>query len=380
MSTPIDDVVESLRTLESPSAPIVSVYLNLFPERVEKRSLLPRIRYLMRPLEELAESGELDHHAGQQLHTDIHRVFELSDGLTMVLDAAAGIFVSSAIGLEKEIILPSRVWDVAVAGPRPYLRPLEAVLDEYRQVATVVIDSRMAEIFVDHMGETLAHEIIEAEVLRKSNLAGWYGLDEYRHRQHAEEERHRLFRQVAERLRVLAHRPGIDLVFVGGQRETTMAFLPFLDERLQAICQTFVTDIHTLTPAVLRKTVADLEADYERGEEARMVEEVYALAAEGDMAVMGTDRVLMAANRHAVSQLLINDGVRAEGSYCPSCGALSGSIGMCGVCGAQTIWLEDVFEALVRLVIEAGGSVEHVMAETELAQDQVAARLRFVPW
>jgi hypothetical protein len=30
-------------------------------------------------------------------------------------------------------------------------------------------------------------------------------------------------------------------------------------------------------------------------------------------------------------------------------------------------------------VIEAGGSVEHVMTETRLAEDLVAARLRFVP-
>jgi hypothetical protein len=380
VSTPIDDAVEDLRGIDSPSAPVVSVYLNLFPERLEKRSLLPRMRDLMHPLEALAQSGELDHDASQGLHADIQRVFELSDGLAMILDPAAAVFVSGAIGLERQIILPSRIWDVAVAGPRPYLRPLEAVLDEYRRVATVVIDARLAEIFVNHMGETLAHEIIEAEELRKSNLAGWHGLEEYRHRQHAEEERHRLFRQVAERLRVLARRPGIDLIFIGGQRETTLALLPFLDHRLQDISQTFVTDVNTLTPAVLRKTVADLEQDYERGEEAGMVEEVYAMAAEGDMAVVGLDRVLMAANRHAIGQLFIHDGVWSEGSSCPSCGALSPPVDRCTTCGAPTEKVGDVFEALVAAVVEAGGSVEHVMAETELARDLVAGRLRFGLW
>lgn len=380
MATPFDDVVESLRTIESPSAPIVSVYMNLYPERVEKRSLLPRLRDLMHPLEDLADSGELDHDATHQLHADIQRVFELSDGLTMILDAAVAVFVCGAIGLEKQIVLPGRVWDLAVAGPQPYLRPLESVLDAYRRVATIVLDSRMAEIFVDHVGENLAHEVLEAEVVRKSNLAGWHGLDEYRHRQHAEEERNRLFREAAEKLRILARRPGVDLVFIGGQREVTAAFLPFLDERLRGVSQTFVTDIHTLTPAVLRKTVSDLEAEFERGEEVRMVEEVYALAADGDLAVIGLDGVLPAANRHAVAQLLIHDGVWADGSSCPSCGALSPLADTCPVCGGRTEPAGDMFEALARSVIEAGGTVEHVMAETELAQDRVAARLRFVPW
>jgi hypothetical protein len=86
VSTPIDDAVEDLRGIDSPSASVVSVYLNLFPERLEKRSLLPRMRDLMHPLEALAQSGELDHDASQGLHADIQRVFELSDGLAMILD------------------------------------------------------------------------------------------------------------------------------------------------------------------------------------------------------------------------------------------------------------------------------------------------------
>jgi hypothetical protein len=63
---------------------------------------------------------------------------------------------------------------------------------------------------------------------------------------------------------------------------------------------------------------------------------------------------------------------------CPNCGALWLRSGSCLECGLQTVSVADVLEPLSRSVIDAGGSVEHVMAPTSLAADLVAARLRFV--
>jgi peptide subunit release factor 1 (eRF1) len=111
-----------------------------------------------------------------------------------------------------------------------------------------------------------------------------------------------------------------------------------------------------------------------------MVEETYKKSAAGDLAVIGVDRVVEAANRHAVSQLLVHDGAMMPGAVCPTCAALSHPQTTCGRCGAETKPVPDLIEALTRAVIEATGQVEHVMAKTPLESDLVAAQLRFAIW
>jgi peptide chain release factor subunit 1 len=273
--------------------------------------------------------------------------------------------------------MPRRIWDCALAGPQPYLRPIQAVLDEYRKVAAVVLDARGAEIVTFHMGEVLDRQVVEAEELRKSNLSGWYGLEERRHRQHAEEARNHMFREVAGRLDRLRRNSGVDLVLVGGQEEVTNALLSFLDERVRSITDTFVIDLNTLTPALLASRVSEIEEAFERAEETRQVEEAYAAVSAGDLAVVGIGPVLGAVNRHAVARLLLHDGASLEGSICRSCGVLSLPVKMCLECGGEVVHLPDLLEALSRSVVDTGGSVEHVMAPTRLAEDLVAARLRF---
>ena len=273
--------------------------------------------------------------------------------------------------------MPRGVWDCAMIGPTPYLRPMRALLDQYRTVVSVVLDARTADISVSYMDEALHHKVIKAEELRKSNLAGWYALEEYRHRRHAEEVRHHLFKEIAERLSRLRRDLHIELVFVGGQTEVTAALLPFLDPKIRAMTETFVIDLHTLTPAVLATRIRELEERYERREELRMVDEVYALSDAGDLGAIGVDRVLRAANRNAIAHVLVHDGAVIEGSLCLLCGGLSPRVEECRECGEQTEDIPDLFEALIRAVIDAGGAVEHVMAPTRLAEDLVAARLRY---
>jgi hypothetical protein len=366
--------------LESPSLPVLSVYLDLSPERIERRSINPRLRHLLDPIRKLAASGELNHHSSMSLRAGANRVLEMAPRFEKLLGSGVAVFLCEGLGLEEQLTLPRGVWDCAVAGPTLYLRPLRALLDQFRNVAAVVLDSRSAEIVLYYIGEELHREVIEVEELRKSNLAGWYALEEYRNRLHAEEVRHHLFRDVAERLRRLSRDFGVELVFAGGQSEVTQALLPFLDPKVRAMTETFVIDLHTLTPAVLATRIAQLEEIYERREESGMVDEVYALFEAGDLAAVGVERVLRAANRHAIADLFVHDGAGMEGSLCPFCGALSPRTEACPQCGKETKDIPDLLEALTRAVVDASGTVEHVMAPTRLAEDLVAARLRFVSW
>jgi hypothetical protein len=376
----LEEALDRLSRIESPTASILSVYLALHPERTEWASIRPRLRNLMHPVERLAESGDLDHDSSMALRVAAGQVLAMAGTLERLPYPGVAVFICNELGLRERLTMPRRVWDCAVVGPAPYLRPLQAVLDESWRIAVVVLDSRRAQIFSYHMGEILDRQIIEAEELRKANLSGWYGLEEFRHRQHGEEVRNRLFREVAWRVARMRREGHIDLVLVGGHHDATQALLQCLEPRVREITETFVTDLHTLTPAALAKSVNQLEESYERREESREVDEIYSLAGDGELGAIGVDRVFEAASHHAISRLLVHDGASMEGSVCTRCGALSRPTRTCPRCRAETRPSPDGFEALSRAVIEAGGSIEHVMTETRLANDLVAARLRFTPW
>lgn len=380
MANGLKEAMDKLSKIESPSAPILSVYLGLHPDQAEWQSILPRLRNLMDPVKKLGASGDLDHSSAMALRSAAQEVLTMAGALERLPHPAVGVFICDELGLRERLAMPRRAWDCAVVGPAPYLRPLQAVLDEFRKIAAVVLDSRRAQIFSYHMGEILDRQIIEVEELRKTNLAGWYGLDEFRHRRHGEEVRNHLFREVAGRVARMRREGDIDLVLVGGHHDATQALLPYLEPRVREITETFVTDLHTLTPAALTKRVTELEESYEQREESREVDEVYSLAEKGDLGAIGIDRTFEAASRHAVSRLLVHDGIVVEGSVCTACGRLSRPTDACMQCGAVARPVPDAIEALSRAVVEAGGSVEHVMSETRLSDDVVAARLRFANW
>jgi peptide chain release factor subunit 1 len=366
LASVLEEALDRLSRIESPSPSILSVYLNLDPEHNEWASIRPRLHNLMEPVGKLAASGDLDHDSSMSLRAATEQVLAMAGTLERLPSRGVAVFICDELGLRERLPMPRRVWDCAVVGPAPYLRPLQAVLDEFRRIAVVVLDSRRAEISTFYMGEPLDLQIIEAEELRKTNLAGWYGLDEFRHRQHGEEVRNRLFREVAAHLGRMRREGDIDLVLVGGHHDATQALLPYLEPRVREIAETFVVDLHTVTPATLASRVNELD-------------EVYSRAGDGDLGAIGVDRVFEAASHHAIFRLLVHDGAAVEGSVCTNCGALSRPTDTCLRCGGGTRLLPDALEALSRAVIEAGGSVEHVMTETRLAEDLVVARLRFAP-
>jgi peptide chain release factor subunit 1 len=61
---------------------------------------------------------------------------------------------------------------------------------------------------------------------------------------------------------------------------------------------------------------------------------------------------------------------------CDASGWYSLSGDQCPICGATPRETPDVIDELALGVIGSGGSVEHVIAETTLAEHLVAARLR----
>jgi hypothetical protein len=376
MTVELNDRLRRLESWESPQIPIISLYLNLRPEVEERKTISARLRNLLDPISHLEEG--LDHEGRMALRAGIGRLLALEPDIAANTGRCVALFVGGRPPLDEFVTLPRKAWDIAFAGPRPYLRPYLATLDKFHRIATVVVDPRHSLISVSHMGKLLDRAEVESDPIRKADYAGWHGYDEHRVRQHAEEVHRRHYRELGEALQRLQQNGGFDAAFVGGRDEAVTAFLHQLPPQLSGlVAETFSIDTHSATPGQVARITSELEERYEARAERDLIEAVLEAARSGGPGTIGIEPSLNAANLGAVDLLLIAGTAMVPGFDCSNCGWLSMDGPHCPSCGQTSSAVPDIFETLAIRVRRAGAVVEHVTSPSELDGTRIAARLRF---
>jgi peptide subunit release factor 1 (eRF1) len=372
------EVIDRLLRFRSAEAPVLSVYVAIPADPGELRGVETHFNSTLKPVRELAESGELSHAQRESLRADVNQVMAVAARARSIKGRAVGIFACKTAGLYEEVDLPRRVRDRAVVDEVPYLRPLLAVLDEAHRYCAVVVDRERAWLYEFYMGDLEEAKKVRGWALRKREFGGWYGLQESRVRNRAHELARRHFRETAALTEEVVETTGAELLIVGGHQETVKEFLPFLPRELPAkLAGTFIVDPHTMTPGRLRERTEQVVNEYERNEEARLVGEVLERLAAGGLAAAGVEWCLLAVDEHAVQLLLVDDDEQVPGRVCDNCGWLGLQGEDCPVCGQHTRKAPDVIDEVAAAVLDSGGRVQHVYADTDLAAHVLAAFLRF---
>jgi peptide chain release factor subunit 1 len=362
--------------------PVVSAYVGI-PRGVAgppaQRAALSRVTSLLHELRSLSENGELDRASRLSVRGDIERI-EVAAGEMQWSPGAVAMFSCSARDLFETVALPRTVRDRVVVDPAPWTRPMHAVLDGYHRAAVVVLDRRRARLWEMFRGESREEASFEVEVVRKPNFGGWYGLEEYRVSDRADEIARRHFVRVADTLRALFRDRTYEVLVLGGHQDELTTFQEFLPKALRSrVVGTFTAEPSTVSEASVRASTAEIVAAYQRDNERRTVDDVLGRAAAGGLARSGLPSCLWAGSVSAVQLLLVDDEAVAAGRGCDSCGWLGLDGGTCPVCGVATREHTDVVDELAQRVIDEGGSVAHIAAETPLREALVAAALRFQP-
>jgi peptide subunit release factor 1 (eRF1) len=370
------ETIERILRFDGGDLPVLSAYVAV---EVDPGNRAPRTHAasLMHTIRPLTDDGALGHAARVSLRADIGRIEEASQQNRWKPGTMA-IFACSGAGFYEEVPLPRTVRDRAVADATPFTRPMLAVLDEYHRACVVVLDRESARTWELYQGELRETGKLDDETVRKADYAGFHGLEEDGTRNRAGELAKRHFRHVAADLGSLCAAAGGDLVIVGGHRDELSAFIEILPSALRSrVAGTFTADLHTATHATVRDAAAAIVERFERDEERERVAKVLETAAEGGAAALGLERCLWAGSVAAVDLLLVQEDAMTPGVVCPEGHWLALAGATCPVCGARTRDTADVIDELVEAVIDTGGAIEHVEAETALREHTLAAGLRF---
>ncbi|WP_248958615.1 baeRF10 domain-containing protein [Sphaerisporangium perillae] len=369
------ETIDRIIRFNGGDVPVVSLYVGVGQDG--PTTLSTQVNSLLHEIRPLGQDSSLGRQARLSIRGDIERI-ENIEGLERVEAGAVAVFSCSEADLFEQIVLPRAVRDRVMVDATPWVRPMLAVLDEYHRACVLVVDRRSAEAWELYQDEMREIGKVEDETLRKPNYAGWYGLTEHRVRNRADDLAKRHYRNAVRLLDGLFRTGRYELLIVGGHPEEVPNFIDFLPHHLSPkVAGTFAVDPRTATPADIRHTAERILEQYERDEERRWVADVLERAATRRPAALGIEDCLWAGSVAAVQALLVQDGATAPGVVCDESGWLGTSGDACPLCGKATRRTPDVIDELADAVIEEGGSVEHVLADTELKEHIVAASLRF---
>jgi hypothetical protein len=327
------DMIRRVTGFRADGLPVVSVYLGtpLVSARSAPRDRVDSLLHQIRPL---AEDPSLGQRARMSLHADMRRIMDTFAGRPASLPPTA-LFTCSGGRFFETVTLPRAVRDRIVVNSSPWVRPMEAVLDEYPRCCVVALGSGTPHLWEYAQGE-----------LRR---AGRFAADLL---------------------------PGYELLVVGTHLTEVSEFfdeLPY-DVRTR-VAGTFTVGSARAGGEGFRRHVEAAVERYERDADRRRVAAILDAVANSDLAALGMPQCLQAGSVGAVKQLLLREGAAASGVVCDSCGWLGLAGRECAACGCPVRPTADVLDDLVETVIDQGGSIRRIREHTALSAWTVAASL-----
>lgn len=363
-------MVDRLRGAATRGPNVLSVYLNLPADPAGHRGVPAR-------LEDSFHRAGIDDRTMPALRPDLEAIRDGARHLHDTLRGAMAWFSSTELGLFEQVRLPCRVTEYAVAGRRPYLRPLLAARQRCPRYCAVVTDQQHSTLVIASADGLWESDRLTSPGLRKPNFAGWYGLAEHTVRNRAEELIRRHRRLTMQAVEHALTRKSCGALVVGGAQHGVSEFVAMLPAGVRGrLAGTFVTDPHTASPAEVRRDADKVVERWSREQEMRLLEEIRAdLGTAGSRSVAGLKPCLEAVNEHAVEVLAMRADDFAPGYVCDTCRLIAVDEGTCAVCGAPGRPVPDVYEEMAVAVLDAGGQVEQVDVAEQPHNDPVA-RLR----
>jgi hypothetical protein len=366
---PSHDWLDRLRALRDPAGTLLSVIVTVPPDPTALRTFPAQLDRVLAT----ARLPGVSNGTGQRARAAMGHIRQAGAGRARDWFGRTIALVASAEGLLEEVRLPCPVPDRAVFGRRPYLRlPLQAA-QRCRPHLVVVLDRRSSWLF-EISAETVQQvRQIDDEGARAHAYGGWYGLDEYRARHHADElvKRHYAATVAAVGRRAPADR--VPLV-LGGHRDGVAEFLASLPPAMRSrVAGTFVIDPHTMTPDQVRTRAAAVLAEREVERQQQLALGLAEWEATG-LAVQGVAASADAVGSSLAELLVVRGEAMVAGWACTRCSGLAATSGECRRCSAPSRPVVDLVDEMVATTLDQGGKVDLGTAEHVTAG--VAVRLR----
>jgi len=347
--------LRELSRIESEAAPILSLYLQLTPERRQGKAW----RSAVASLAHGALAGLADGEERQRIENEIERVEEALESELPRLGRGVAFFVCEPIGLWRQIAVPVPLADSLRVGSRPYVRPLVRTRDEHERSVLALLSRERSRFLVSQIGQV--EEVYRVKGQRVRGMFTDYVAPDRRDVIAVElmKKEARAMARIAE---LVCRQFEARHLLVSAPSELYAAFLESLPKVLREQVDTFEVDVHATAAEIARAAEPAQRAVEAREEEVT----VRALIESGPAgAAWGVQETLDCLREGRVRKLVVDDAHRETGERCDDCGALFlGEVGTCAVCGSRALTkVDDLAETALEQALVQNAGIEIVRSE-----------------
>lgn len=346
--------------------PVLSIYLNTAEKTPEayKLTLRSMLKGIEMPSDEEAIIRYIEHEYPRE-------------------GRSLAIFSCAAQNYFRTYPLSVSVHSRVHIGSRPYVRPLANILDAYGAYGVVLVDKQGARLFHFHLGELIEQEGVLGDEVRHTKKGGTSSSIQGRSSNDAPSESSqnitkRNLKESAEFAMTFFSEKNVRRILIGGTDENVAQFQNNLPKRWQSlVVGTLSLGMMANQQSILDEAIK-IGAAAEEKREAGLVLQMNTAAAKRAEGVVGLRDTLRAAHEGRIQTLLVDENFHAPGYRCEGCGHLTAEkLDNCHFCNGNFTEIPDAVEMALRQVMLAGGVVEIVRDNPEMAEVGIGGLLRY---
>jgi hypothetical protein len=360
-----------LAAIESPEAPILSLFMELTPEMRAGDGWQIAFKDLAR---QATEAGNGTFPAGA-VRRELDRVEEaLNRGLPRTGRGVA-FYACEPLGLFRQFGLAIEPPTLTYVDRRPYVRPLARIRDEHDRFGIVLLSQKNHRFFFSQIG--LVEEVFGLDG-REILTDDYQSKDQRQDKQ--QEYRKEQAQRAAHATTLLSEQLDVRHIIYAAPTDMEAHYLDALDQATRSrVSAAFACDIHA-SPAEVATKAEPVQREVEEREELETVAQVRELLT--TRAVGGLQETIDMLNQQRVQTLLLDDAHRIPGGVDRETGMLTtATTGNHPMTGNPVTPQEDLFELMVEAALAQGASLELVRSPAARQKLQAfgpcAAILRF---
>lgn len=365
LQAPLDDtayhlltpaLLRTLAATESREGPVLSLYLQLSPER-RSRAVWQSV---FSSLANETAKGIRDRRKRRTVEEEFDRIANALNEALPELGRGVAFFTCRATRLWQQIAVSVPLPDGVHCGPRPYLRPLVRTRDEHDRFVLALLSQERSRFFISQIGQV-------EEVFQLNGERPPRRLAERVARAHGgvavAEPVKREGRVLAEVARLVMTQFEGRHLLTSAPPEVRTAFVRNLPKELQLrVGADFAVDLHA-GAAEVAAAAEPAQRAIEAREEVATLDRMFEAGPHG--ATWGARPTLDALWERRVMTLAVDDGFCKPGSRCRRCNGLWEDVpSECPTCGSTAIEaVQDVIELALEQALEQRAALELVRSD-----------------
>jgi peptide subunit release factor 1 (eRF1) len=273
-----DADIRTVVEFESHDHPVLSVYLNLDPQRRSAETYKLALRTLL----DKAEGAAADDIKRVQNYVETGYNWQ-GRGLVMFSCAGKDFWWARSFAVPVE--------DSVFVSFRPYVRQLAKLVDTYERYGVIHVDSQGARLYLFNMGVLEAVEGYLGEEVRVHKAGGWAAA---RFQRHEKGTAHQNLQEAAEMAEEFYRSANTRRLILAGTDKNVAQFQGLLSNRLRSMVVGSISAKTNATAAQLQEKALEVALQAEEKEAVNVADQIVALQNQGGNAVLGLAETLTA--------------------------------------------------------------------------------------